>query len=1293
MDNQNRKSSLSRAPKPNPENNFKVMQWNSRSIRKNESDLIEHLAKTKPDILAIQSPYCSKWDLPFLEGYYYPPVTDMKGDPSKAFVATYIRQGRVYTAIASPAPNLDENGSSCAIEVQNKIGKKISICNVYYPKGCKNDTTKWLTTLDQTKQWYILGDFNAHHSLWNSRIKTDKDHQLADDITESPLSLLNDGSMTRIPDNPDHCESAIDLSLSSPGLAISTTWQPSDNCLGSDHLPLMITLHGSSPQLVEQDPTPKYNVNKANWPMYKADLEQYSKTDLASPDIEIYHSKIREAILQAADLSMPSKRCSSFKEPPGNAWWNDECNKSKQKVKATTKSVKHPGQTKKQKKTRILKLKQVTACHKHNITKAKQDHFDSYVRENVREAQDAGKIWRKVARLRHRYRLPESPLSNGVILTKTDEEKANLLAETFAKASQTAHLGQKQRDYRAEQEQHHQRPVEDNSKPINLKFKQKELKKAIKGIKSTSKSTGKDPISYKMIQQLPNSFLEILLDFFELCWESGNMPEAWKEAQVIAIHKPGKPKKDPTSYRPISLTPHLGKVYERIIKMRLESFLEKHNIIPVCQAGFRKGRSCTDHIVKLTAHMRKAISSNRTLLATFFDVKRAFDTVWHSKLLDKLGKIGVSGRMYNFIASYLSNRSLQVKIGQSLSQKHFLDMGVPQGSVIAPTLFSIMLHDISTLELKGAILSQFADDIALWETNQPKFTNHPKNLERYQEKVNLLVSYMEENGFALSPEKTVFMVVSRKLDHKANSTIKISGVEKKPSTKVKFLGVTISNNLTWEAHINNLIKKAKRTKNLIKILLGQPWASSSKTLLHICKALVRSRLTYGQEAFYTAAPTLLKKLAQTELSILRTVLKLTNSAPAELVYQEARWLPLDKERKLRVSQYTIRAFEVENTVQEELSLSFDNEHSKPLNNLKRKTPTLWRQTIPIADFTKPVFEATGVVPENVSKIPTNLQPSWTMKEPNIVLSLETDCTKKDDPLYMRTLANEKIERDYNSHLKIFTDGSVHSNGKVGCAFTVPEYQLTGKHRLNEGTSIFTAELFAILQACLFIAELQQPPKSAVILTDSKSALQALLSGSKNRQDMQADIRSLCHEIITNGIDLHLMWIPSHVGIDGNEKADTAAGEAASLPAVTDDLGLSRSEMSTIIKKHISIKWQAELQTKCEQKNWLLQPADPAGQFLHPPLPPNLLKILRRIRTNSCIYKIYPQLCECGTPVSFSHIFKTCPHLDIELAAVTSYAAKHNLKPNDFLLYHSALQWEPSKILCSSIYHSNIGHLF
>ena len=109
---------------------------------------------------------------------------------------------------------------------------------------------------------------------------------------------------------------------------------------------------------------------------------------------------------------------------------------------------------------------------------------------------------------------------------------------------------------------------------------------------------------------------------------------------------------------------------------------------------------------------------------------------------------------------------------------------------------------------------------------------------------------------------------------------------------------------------------------------------------------------------------------------------------------------------------------------------------------------------------------------------------------------------------MKTLANKKKERVYHSHLKIFTDDSVHSDGKVGCAFTIPEYQITGKVRLNEDTSIFTADLFSNFQDSQFIAELQQPLKEVVILTDSKSALQALPLGSKSQQDMQAEIRTL-----------------------------------------------------------------------------------------------------------------------------------------------------------------------------------------
>ena len=134
-----RNPSLSRVTKSNSTDNIKIIQWNTRSIRSIETDLTEFLAKSKPDVLVFQSPNCSIGELPSLDGYYYPPITDLRGDRSRAYVATYIKQDKVYSALESPAPNLHDLGSSCAVEVQSKNGKKIGICNVYYPKGCKNN--------------------------------------------------------------------------------------------------------------------------------------------------------------------------------------------------------------------------------------------------------------------------------------------------------------------------------------------------------------------------------------------------------------------------------------------------------------------------------------------------------------------------------------------------------------------------------------------------------------------------------------------------------------------------------------------------------------------------------------------------------------------------------------------------------------------------------------------------------------------------------------------------------------------------------------------------------------------------------------------------------------------------------------------------------------------------------------------------------------------------------------------------------------------------------------------------
>ena len=126
------------------------------------------------------------------------------------------------------------------------------------------------------------------------------------------------------------------------------------------------------------------------------------------------------------------------------------------------------------------------------------------------------------------------------------------------------------------------------------------------------------------------------------------MPAAWKQATVVAVPKAGKPPSNPSSYRPISLTSHLGKIYERLIKCRLEYHLQKENVIPLNQAGFQRGRGCSDHVMKLSAHIKKALAKRRTVLSAFYDVQRAYDSVWHGRLLQKLSNIGLSGNLYNF---------------------------------------------------------------------------------------------------------------------------------------------------------------------------------------------------------------------------------------------------------------------------------------------------------------------------------------------------------------------------------------------------------------------------------------------------------------------------------------------------------------------------------------------------------------------------------------------------------------------------------------------------------------------
>jgi hypothetical protein len=247
-----------------------------------------------------------------------------------------------------------------------------------------------------------------------------------------------------------------------------------------------------------------------------------------------------------------------------------------------------------------------------------------------------------------------------------------------------------------------------------------------------------------------------------------------------------------------------------------------------------------EHVVRLVEHAKRTMHMKRTLVVTFFDVRKAFDTVWHAKLLDKMSRLGFTGRLYDFVKAFLSNRSLTVRVAASFSTSYNVDMGVPQGSVIAPLLFSLMLHDIEQVKDTDFHFSVYADDLAIWATCPKVHKFHSNFMKKYQMQIDKIIQYMDENGFRLSSEKTVLMVFDcRKKVPACDYHINISGKRIDPSKETKFLGVTITSSLQWETHMRNLNAKAVRAVGLIKTLSNEKWCTA-ETLVHLTGALVRS---------------------------------------------------------------------------------------------------------------------------------------------------------------------------------------------------------------------------------------------------------------------------------------------------------------------------------------------------------------------------------------------------------------------------------------------------------------------
>jgi hypothetical protein len=199
-------------------------------------------------------------------------------------------------------------------------------------------------------------------------------------------------------------------------------------------------------------------------------------------------------------------------------------------------------------------------------------------------------------------------------------------------------------------------------------------------------------------------------------------PSIWKLSVIILIHKPNKPKNEPSSYRPLSLLPVLGKLFEKVMLKRIRPILKFHKIIPNTQFGFRENHSTTQQIHRIVDKIASSFETKNFCPGVFLDVSQAFDRVWHTGLLFKL-KIFLPTPLYLLTKSYLHDHSFLVRQGDSLSSQFKILAGVPQGSDLSPDLYNIYTADIPNSE--NTLIATYVDITAI-------LSPHPDSTTAYQ---------------------------------------------------------------------------------------------------------------------------------------------------------------------------------------------------------------------------------------------------------------------------------------------------------------------------------------------------------------------------------------------------------------------------------------------------------------------------------------------------------------------------------------------------------------------------------
>lgn len=889
-------------------NTLRIVTWNANGLTERRQEIQTFLQLEKIDIGLISETRFTEKSHFNIQGYSVYTTNHPSGN-SHGGTAVIIKNNIKHYELEKYYTDKLQ-ATSIKVVFNEKVETAFSA--VYCPprhKLTKDDYNKYFSSLGS--RFICGGDWNAKHTYWGSRLITHRGRQLYNTVQDLRLECMTSREPTYWPSDRNKIPDLLDFYITQ---SISQNYMTIQTCtdLSSDHTPVILNV---STTVVLVEPVKRLYNKHTNWKMYQDKIKIELK--LTNPlktveDIENAIENLNKIIHEAATISTKERK----KLP---LTLNEYPKTIKDKI------LERRNLRKEWHRTRYPTDK--TAFNRSSnelkdlIKNFTNDNLQAFLCNLTPSSDTNYSLWKATQKLkRPRSQIP--PIKkNNEDWARSDKEKASIFAEHLSKVFQP--FLELRPEHTADIKKYLE-SAEQMCLPIKYTTPT-EVASEIKLLKD-GKSPGYDSINSVLLKNLPKKGVVAVVNIINACLRLNHFPGHWKIAQVIMLPKPNKPPNEVTSYRPISLLPLIGKLFEKILLNRMRPYLD--DIIPNHQFGFRENHGTIEQVHRIVDVISRSLEEKKYCSAVFLDISQAFDKVWHEGLLYKVKKM-LPHSFLKIIKSYLSQRCFEVKFHDELSVLYEIKSGVPQGSILGPVLYIIFTADLPTTD--KTTVATYADDTALLSTHMNPVTAS----ENLQQHINKIEEWLELWRIHANQSKSTHVTFTLRRD--TCPPVTLNNEELPQDDNAKYLGMHLDRRLTWQKHIWTKRKQLDLKLRSMYWLIGRHSQMTTQSKLTIYKAILKPIWTYGIQLWGTASNSNIEILERFQTKTLRAIFNIPFYISNKIIYLDLKVPTVKQEITKYSNNYQKRLSKHKN----ELALRLSGDQSLQYKRLKRHSvPTL-----------------------------------------------------------------------------------------------------------------------------------------------------------------------------------------------------------------------------------------------------------------------------------------------------------------------------------------------------------------